>query len=225
MTAAWPRCGKGMGAEMTRLAVLLLVLGVSAGVPAPAADLSAPDALARSVTDEVLRIIRADKEVQAGNQKKVVEVIETKVAPHFEFTSMTRLALGRNWSQASAEQKKALTQEFRMLLVRTYTTAFTQYKDQVIEYRPLRLAPDETDVVVKSIIKQSSGQPVTVDYRMEKTAGGWKVYDVKIEGISLVENYRGTFNSEVQRGGIDGLIKTLGDKNRAQLAKIETTAK
>ena len=210
---------------MTRLAVLLLVLGVSAGVPAPAADLSAPDALARSVTDEVLRIIRADKEVQAGNQKKVVEVIETKVAPHFEFTSMTRLALGRNWSQASAEQKKALTQEFRMLLVRTYTTAFTQYKDQVIEYRPLRLAPDETDVVVKSIIKQSSGQPVTVDYRMEKTAGGWKVYDVKIEGISLVENYRGTFNSEVQRGGIDGLIKTLGDKNRAQLAKIETTAK
>ena len=211
---------------MGRIMVLLLALSVSAGLPARAgAQTVAPDVLARSVTDEVLKVIRADKELQAGNHKKVVELIETKVAPHFEFTSMTRLAMGRNWSQASADQKKALTQEFRMLLVRTYTTAFTQYKDQSIEYRPLKLAPDETDVVVKSLIKQSSGQPVTVDYRMEKTDRGWKVYDVKIEGISLVENYRGTFNSEVQRSGIDGLIKTLGDKNRAQLAKIENNSK
>ena len=106
--------------------------------------------------------------------------------------------------------------------MRTYTTAFTQYKDQTIEYRPLKLAPGETDVVVKSLIKQPSGQPVAVDYRMEKTDTGWKVYDVKIEGISLVENYRNTFNTEVQRNGIDGLIKSLADKNRAQLAKIET---
>lgn len=209
---------------MRKIVALLLGFTFFAGVSARAADIAAPDVLARSVTDEVLKIIRADKELQAGNQKKVVDLIENKVAPHFEFATMTRLAMGRNWSQANAEQKKALTQEFRMLLVRTYTTAFTQYRDQTIEYRPLKLAPDETDVVVKSLIK-TSGQPVAVDYRMEKTDRGWKVYDVKIEGISLVENYRSTFNSEVQRHGIDGLIKSLADRNRAQLAKIEAPAR
>lgn len=209
---------------MRKIVALLLGFTFFAGVSARAADIAAPDVLARSVTDEVLKIIRADKELQAGNQRKVVDLIENKVAPHFEFASMTRLAMGRNWSQANTEQKKALTQEFRMLLVRTYTTAFTQYRDQTVEYRPLKLAPDETDVVVKSLIK-TSGQPVAVDYRMEKTDRGWKVYDVKIEGISLVENYRNTFNSEVQRHGIDGLIKSLADRNRAQLAKIEAPAR
>ena len=201
---------------MTRIIVFLIALGAWA-LPAPAAEVLAPDALARSVTDEVLRILRTDKEFSAGNQKKVAELIETKVAPHFEFTSMTRLAMGRNWKQATPDQAKALSQEFRTLLVRTYTTAFTQYKDQTVDYRPVKLAPGDSDVVVKSFIKQPSGQPVSVDYRMEKTDMGWKVYDVKIEGISLVENYRNTFNSEVQRGGIDGLIKTLADKNRNAL--------
>jgi len=212
---------------MKAIAILVLALGLGAGVPALAADPApaAPDVLARSVTDEVLKVIRADKELQGGNPRKVVDLIESKVAPHFEFTSMTRLAMGRNWNQANAEQRKALTQEFRTLLVRTYTTAFTQYRDQAIEYRPLKVAPDETDVVVKSLIKQSSGQPVAVDYRMEKTERGWKVYDVKIEGISLVENYRNTFNTEVQRSGVDGLIRTLADRNKAQLAKLESPAK
>src|SRR5688572_29413501 len=214
-----------MGAEMRKIVLSLLALSVFAGSPAGAADVAAPDVLARAVTDEVLKIVRADKELQAGNQRKVVDLIESKVAPHFEFTSMTRLAMGRNWSQANTEQRKALTQEFRMLLVRTYTTAFTQYKDQVIEYRPLKLGADETDVVVKSLIKQTSGQPVAIDYRMEKTDRGWKVYDVKIEGISLVENYRNTFNSEVQRSGIDGLVKSLADRNRAQFARMEASGK
>ena len=199
---------------MTRVLVCLLALGALAAAPARAAEMMAPDALARSVTDEVVRILRTDKELAAGNQKKVAEMIETKVAPHFEFTSMTRLAMGRNWKAATPDQHKALSQEFRTLLVRTYTTAFTQYKDQTIEYRPVKVAPGESDVVVKSLIKQPSGQPVSVDYRMEKTDSGWKVYDVKIEGISLVENYRNTFNSEVQRSGIDGLIKSLAEKNK-----------
>ena len=210
-------CGPGKG-EMTRIFVLLLALGAWTGAPARAAEMLAPDVLARVVTDEVVKILRTDKELAAGNQKKVAEIIETKVAPHFEFTSMTRLAMGRNWKQATPEQHKALSQEFRTLLVRTYTTAFTQYKDQMIEYRPVKLAPGESDVVVKSLIKQPSGQPVSVDYRMEKTDTGWKVYDVKIEGISLVENYRNTFNSEVQRSGIDGLIKSLADKNKSSQA-------
>jgi phospholipid transport system substrate-binding protein len=204
---------------MTRILMLLLALGAGAAASAGAAEMQAPDVLARSVTDEVLKILRTDKEVAAGNQKKVAELIETKVAPHFEFTSMTRLAMGRNWKQATPDQQKALSQEFRTLLVRTYTTAFTQYKDQTVEYRPVKLAPGETDVVVKSFIKQPSGQPVSVDYRMEKSDTGWKVYDVKIEAISLVENYRNTFNTEVQRNGIDGLIKSLADKNAQAAAR------
>ena len=210
---------------MARILVLLLGLSACAGLPARAADVLAPDMLARNVTDEVLRILRSDKDVAAGNQRKVVDLIETKVAPHFEFTSMTKLAMGRNWSQANADQKRTLTEEFRTLLVRTYTTAFTQYRNQTVEYRPLKLASDETDVVVKSLIKQPSGQPVSVDYRMEKTDRGWKVYDVKIEGISLVENYRNTFNSEIQKSGVDGLIKSLVDKNKSALAQAQTNTK
>jgi phospholipid transport system substrate-binding protein len=184
----------------------------------------APDALAKSVTEEVLAIIRADKDIQAGNQKKVLELVETKIVPHFNFAGMTRIALGKNWSQANAEQRKALTNEFRALLIRTYTTAFTQYKNQTVEYRALRLAPSDNDVVVKSFIKQPSGQPIAVDYNMEKTDAGWKVYNLKIEGISLVENYRNTFNTEIQKSGIDGLIKTLADRNKS-LAQSQVVQK
>jgi len=185
-----------------------------AAVPARAAEMVAPDALAKSVTDEVLAVIRADKDIQSGNQRKVLDLVESKVVPHFNFQHMAQLAMGKNWRQASAEQQKVLTHEFRILLVRTYTAAFTQYKNQTVEYRPLRLAPDETDAVVKSLVKQPSGQPIAIDYGMEKTDRGWKVYNVKIEGISLVENYRNTFNSEVQKNGVDGLIKSLAERTR-----------
>ncbi len=190
-----------------------------AAVPVRAAEVLAPDALAKSVTDEVLAVIRADKDIQSGSQKKLLDLVETKVLPHFDFTRMVQLAMGRNWRQASAEQQKALTGEFRTLLVRTYTAAFTQYKNRTVEYRPLRLAPDETDVTVKSLVQQPGGQPVAVDYSMERTDKGWKVYNVKIEGISLVENYRNTFNSEVQKNGVDGLIKALAEKNKT-LAQV-----
>lgn len=179
-----------------------------------AAETPAPDVLAKSVTDEVMAIILADKDIQSGNQRKVLDLVEAKVLPHFNFARMAQLAMGKNWRQASAEQQKTLTNEFRTLLVRTYTAAFTQYKNQTVEYRPLRLAPDETDAVVKSLIKQPGGQPIAIDYGMEKTDRGWKVYNVKIEGVSLVENYRNTFNSEVQKNGVDGLIKSLAEKNK-----------
>lgn len=188
----------------------------------PALAELAPDALARSVTDEVLTIVRADRELQAGNPQKVAQLVETKVLPHFNFNRMTQLAVGRNWRQASPGQQRQLVDEFKTLLVRTYTTAFTQYKNQTIEYRPLRMAPADTDVVVKSLIKQPAGQPIAIDYRMEKGSGGWKVYDVTIEGISLVENYRNTFNNEIQRGGVDGLIKALADKNKALAAQASS---
>jgi phospholipid transport system substrate-binding protein len=179
----------------------------------------APDVLARSVTDEVLAIVRADKELQAGNPQKVMQLVESKVLPHFNFMRMTQLAVGRNWRTATPEQQKVLTEEFKMLLVRTYTAAFTQYRNQTVDYRPVRMNPTDTDVVVKSLVKQPTGQPIAIDYSMEKLTGAWKVYDVKIEGISLVENYRNTFNGEIQRGGVDGLIRTLSDKNKTLAAQ------
>ena len=175
----------------------------------------APDALARSVSDEVLALIRADKDIQAGNIKKILELVDAKVLPHFSFASMTRLAMGRNWREASAEQQQRLTDEFRMLLVRTYTAALTQYKNQAVDFKPVRMAANDTDVVVQSLIKQPGGAPVAIDYNMEKTDGGWKVYNVRIEGVSLIENYRNTFNNEIRKHGVDGLIKTLAEKNRA----------
>jgi len=184
----------------------------------PNADI-APDALARSVTDEVLAIIRADKELQAGNPQKVMQLVESKVLPHFNFNRMTQLAVGRNWRQATPEQQKALVEEFKTLLVRTYAAAFTQYRNQTVDYRPVRMTPADTDVVVKSLVRQPTGQPIAIDYSMEKLGGAWKVYDVKIEGISLVENYRNTFNGEIQRGGVDGLIHTLNDKNKTLAAQ------
>ena len=199
--------------------VTLLFLPVAAGA---AASTTAPDLLARNVTDEVVQILRTDKDLQAGSQKKARDLIETKIAPHFNFTSMTKLALGKNWASATPDQRKALTEEFRALLVQTYTASITLFKDQKIEYRPLKIAPDDTDVLVRSLVKSSGGgEPVQVDYGMEKTDEGWKVYNVKIGGISLVENYRGTFNTEIQKSGVDGLIKTLRDKNRSLVAQTK----
>ncbi len=175
----------------------------------------APDALAKKVTEEVLAVIRADKDIRSGNTKKVYDLVETKVLPHFNFTRMTRLAVGAPWRQATSAQQQSLTNEFRTLLVHTYTSAFTQYKDQVVEYRPLKLQPGDTEVVVRSLIKQKGGaDPVDINYSMEKTDASWKVYDVVIAGVSLVQNYRSTFNSEIQKSGIDGLIATLANKNK-----------
>ena len=200
-----------------RLWIGLMAAFCVTAVAAEAQGMTPPDALARSVTDEVLAILRADKDIQAGNQKKVLDLVENKVLPHFNFVRMTQLAVGRHWREASPEQQKLLVREFRTLLVQTYAATFTAYRDQEVEYRPLHLQPDETDVVVKSLVNQSGGRPVTVDYRMQKSDSGWKVYDVVVGDLSLVQNYRGSFNTEVKKGGIDGLLKALTEKNK-QLA-------
>jgi phospholipid transport system substrate-binding protein len=205
---------------MTMKQLITALFFALAATPSFALADVAPDVLARSVTDEVLAIVRADKDLQAGHPQKVAQLVETKVLPHFNFARMTQLAVGRNWRQASPEQQKVLTDEFRTLLVRTYTTAFTGYKNQTIEYRPLKMAPTDTDVLVKSVVKQPTGQPIAIDYSMEKQGTAWKVYDVKIEGISLVENYRNTFNAEIGRTGVDGLIKVLADKNKSLGAQV-----
>jgi len=178
---------------------------------------TAPDELVKSVTSEVIEILKTDKDIQAGDPRKAAQLIQEKVLPHFNFTRMTALAMGVNWRKATPEQRATLVEQFRTLLVRTYSTALTSYRDQVIEFAPLRMQPDDKDVTVRSQVRQPGAQPVTIDYRMHKTDDGWKVYDVAVGGVSLVTNYRDTFNSEVRNTGIDGLIKTLSDRNR-QLA-------
>ena len=184
-------------------------------IPVAQAQVLAPDVLVKTITEEVVAILKQDKDIQAGDTKKVASLIETKVVPHFNFTRMTRIAMARNWRSASPEQQKELTGEFKTLLVRTYSTAISNYRDQKIDYRPLRAKPEDTEVTVKSEVKQSgSSQPVSIDYEMEKTPNGWKVYDVKVGGVSLVTTYRDTFSSEVKERGVDGLIKSLVAKNR-----------
>lgn len=209
-----------------RLAVGLAVICCLAVAPAQAQQAAvAPDALARSVTDEVLVLLRADKEIQAGNTRKVVDLVDKKVLPHFDFTRMTQLAAGRYWQQASPEERKGLVHEFRSLLVQTYAATFAAYRDQKIEYRPLRAEPADTEVVVKSLIHQSGAKPVTVDYKMWKTDAGWKVYDVVVGDLSLVQTYRGTFSTEVQKGGVEGLVKALAEKNRQLNAEPQAARK
>lgn len=174
----------------------------------------APDELVRNVTLEVIGVIAKDKEIQSGNTRKVVELIEAKVLPHFNFMSMTALAVGQNWAKATPDQKKKLADEFRTLLVRTYASALSAFRDQKFDFRPLRAKPTDTDVTVQVRIIQSGAQPVALDYGMEKTASGWKVYDVMVGGISLVANYRSEFNNQIRDTGIDGLISSLQAKNR-----------
>jgi phospholipid transport system substrate-binding protein len=161
----------------------------------------------------VVELITKDKEIRSGSRAKLVEVIESKVLPHFNFGAMTALAMGQNWSKATPEQKKRLVQEFKTLLVRTYASALAAYAEQRFDFRPLRARPTDTDVTVNVRVLQSGAQPVPIDYSMEKTAAGWKVYDVMVGGVSLVANYRTEFNSTVRDSGIEGLIKNLQAKN------------
>jgi len=174
----------------------------------------APDQLVKTVTLEVVELITKDKEIQAGNRAKLIQLIDAKVLPHFNFGAMTALALGQSWNKANPEQKKRLTEEFRTLLVRTYASALSAYSEQKFDFRPLRAKPSDTDVTVQVRVLQPGAQPVPIDYSMEKTASGWKVYDVMVGGVSLVANYRTEFGNAVRESGIDGLIKSLQAKNR-----------
>ena len=165
-------------------------------------------------TDDVLTIVRQDKDIQSGNTKKAIELVEVKVLPNFNFQRMTALAMGRDWNKATPEQKKRLTEEFKTLLVRTYSNALTGYKDQTIRYKPTKFQSGETDVVVKTEVVQPGNKPIPLDYSLEKQESGWKVYDVIVAGVSLVTNYRDTFNQEVRANGIDGLIQMLTTRNK-----------
>ena len=201
------------------LTILALLLGgATAGVRA--ADVP-PDVLARTTTQDVIAVLKQDKDIQSGNLNKVYQLVEARILPNFDFNRMTQLAVGKHWPRATAQQKQALVTEFRNLLVRTYATSLTAFSNQTIDFKPLVMKPDDDDVTVRSEIRQPGGQPLPIDYSMYKTAFGWKVYDVSIDGVSLVTNYRASFASAVRQGGIDGLIKTLA----AQSAKAASQTK
>lgn len=213
-----------MFAHFARLATAAAssMLVFAAASPARA-EITPPDVLVKTVTLEVVDIIQKDKEIRTGGsagKKKVIALIETKVLPHFNFDAMTSSAVGRSWNKASAEQKARLTEEFKTLLVRTYSSALSAYSNQKFDFRPLRAKPTDTDVTVNVRILQSGTEPVTIDYDMEKRPTGWKVWDVRIGGISLVSNYRTEFDNLVREKGIDGLIKALQAKN----STLEPTA-
>jgi phospholipid transport system substrate-binding protein len=204
---------------MSRLFLSLVCAAAVLFVQTAAAQDTAPDALVRSVTEEVISVIKQDQDIQAGNKRKTIALVEQKVLPHFDFARMTALATGVGWRKATPEQQTILVEQFRTLLVRTYSTALSAYRNQAIDVKPLRGRAGDAEVVVRSEVKQSGAAPMTIDYSMAKAPAGWKVYDVAIGGISLVTTYRETFANEVQSGGIEGLIKSISDKNQQLAAK------
>ena len=205
--------------RLVRFATLAAATGIfvvgAARAQAPT-DGQAPDQLVKTVTLEVVDLIQKDKDIQKGDRKKLIALIEAKVLPHFNFQAMTSSAVGRNWEKASAEQKARLVDEFKTLLVRTYASALASYSSQKFDFRPLRSKPTDTDVTVNVRILQAGSQPVTIDYDMEKRPGGWKVWDVRVGGISLVANYRTEFDNLIRESGLEGLIKALVAKNNSQ---------
>jgi phospholipid transport system substrate-binding protein len=198
----------GLGAKY----VLLLALALVA--PAALAQGVAPDALLRAVSVEVIDKIKHDQQLRAIDPAKVAALVETRIMPLFDFAHMTRLAMARNWRLATSEQQRVLTEEFRTLLVRTYSTALAHYRGEFIDFKQLRAAPPDTEVTVRSEVRQTGKERVTLDYEMEKTPAGWKIYDVKVAGVRLVITYREIFAEKIRDGGVDGLIKFLVDGNR-----------
>lgn len=193
------------------LAVALLI----AGCAAQAQGVTPPDELVKGVMLDIQAIIVKDKDLQAGDRGKTIRLIEDKALPHFNYTGMTALAVGANWRKASPEQKKRLAEEFKTLLVRTYASSLASFGSQKFDFRPLRSKPSDTDVTVQVRVLQPGSQPVVVEYDLEKTPGGWKCYDVRVAGISLVVNYRTEFANLVREKGIDGLISALAAKNKS----------
>lgn len=198
---------------LTVATAVVLGTGVLMSGAAQAQAVEAPDALIKRVSTEVLDTIRADKNIQAGDSSKVIALVDSKIMPNVNFTRMTAAAVGRNWKQATPEQQKRLQEEFKTLLVRTYSGALAEVRDQTIAMKPLRSAADDTEVIVRSDVK-GRGDPIQLDYRMEKMATGWKIYDLNVLGVWLVETYRAQFAQEITANGIDGLIAKLTERNK-----------
>ncbi len=203
---------------MNRASRLFLAAALALMTVATQAQVVAPDVMARNTTIEVLNILRQDKDLRNGNSRRILALVEQKILPNFDFRQMTQLAVGRNWSRATPEQQERLVEEFKTLLVRTYSASLTSVLDYKIEFLPLRMPPGASEVTVNTVVSKSGAPPLPIDYRMERQDNGWKVYDVLVEGVSLVTVYRNSFNTEVRKGGIDGLVATLSRRNQQQAA-------
>jgi len=210
---------------MKNIIGLCLAMSLLAAPLGVRADVMGPDVLIKNTAQEVLAVVKQDKDIRAGNQKKILALVDAKVLPNFDFERMTRLAVGRGWRSATPDQKKTLVTEFRTLVVHTYTNAFTRFQDQTVEVKPINMPAGADEVTVKTLIVKSGTESIAVDYEMEKTADGWKAFDLSVEGASLVTTYRSTFADQVQQSGIDGLIKMLVDKNAANNASNRADAK
>jgi len=204
------------------LSFFLWLLLVVPAVNTAAAAAEPPDKLIERLSNEILDRIRADAALQAGDRKKLDDLVDNTVMPHVDFRRMTALSVGRNWRAATPEQQKQLMDEFRALLIRTYAGALSSVADQKVRMRPLRANPQDTDVIVRSEVVQPRGEPIQLDYRMSKVADGWKIYDVNVLGVWLVETYRTQFAQEVSAGGIEGLIRSLSEKNKKPVANGKT---
>ena len=197
---------------MSRLMKMVAWLALVVALPAFTQDLG-PEELVKKVTQEVMDVIKSDKQLAAGDRQRAIKLAEEKVLPHVDFEEATRLAVGRAWTQATPEQKKKLVGEFRNMLVRTYSNAIQPYEDQQMKVLPVRMKPGDTEATVRNQFIRSGGKPVPIDYSMRKTDKGWKIYDIVVEGVSLVLTYRSEFDAVVKQDGIDGLIKRLSQKN------------
>ncbi len=205
------------------VAISLLFSASLLGFSTAAMAIEGPDELVKRTAEDVLTIVKTDKDIQAGDQEKLFALAEEKVVPNFNFDKVSRMVLGKNWTKATPDQKTAFQTEFRTLLIRTYATALSKYKNQTIEYAPFSLQSGAKTASVKTNIVQQGGQPITVNYSLEKQADAWKVYDIVIEGVSLVTNYRGQFSQEIRQNGLDSLTKKLADKNKAAQAKMSSS--
>jgi phospholipid transport system substrate-binding protein len=187
----------------------------AAPAAAGAAASETPDVLVKRISQDVIATAKADKEIQAGNQQRVMDLVESKILPYVDSERMTALAAGRFWRDATPEQKTQLTAQFRTLLIYTYAGALSQIKNETVEFKPMRAAASDTDVEVRSQVNRSGTEPVPLNYRVAKTPAGWKIYDINVLGAWLIETYKGSFASEISKGGVDGLIKTLEAKNKS----------
>jgi phospholipid transport system substrate-binding protein len=185
-----------------------------------AAQPAAPDALVKQLSDEVIAAIKQDGAIRAGDSARIAGLVEAKIVPHFDFRRVTQVAMGVNWRRATPEQQEELTRQFKQLLVRTYSGALASYRDQVIEVRPLRAKPDDAETTVRSVVKQAGSEPISIEYDLERTESGWKVFDVRVAGMSLVATYRSAFSEEVRNHGVEGLINLLTSKNRQGAPKL-----
>ena len=196
---------------MNRIITTLIGLMLAAAVHAQ----EAPDALIKRVAGDVIATLKSDKDLAAGNKQKLYSFVESKIATNFDFTRMTALAMGRNWQKATPEQQKQIADEFKTLLVRTYSGALANYRNNTIDYKPVQAKANETDTVVRTQVLQPAGQPIPIDYSVTKTPEGWKAYDITVGGVSLVTNYREEFNTIIRDKGVDGLVRELAAKNKA----------